>query len=103
MSRFSPAQRQAILAEARAHIAKRETASPRQSEIVYKRRDNAAVRSSPAPSAAVASAEKIGGRKASNFQEQGSSELSWWEWVDQRLDARLEAHGWCHSRELRLA
>jgi ABC transporter substrate binding protein len=79
MSRFSPAQRQAILAEARAHIAKRETASPRQSEIVYKRRDNAAVGSSPAR----APSER---RTAA-----GSSELPWWEWVERCVDARLEA------------
>jgi hypothetical protein len=81
--RFSAAQKAGILAEARAHLAKpanlgeRTSSSPRQSEVVYKTKHDAAVGSSPArpPSAAVAS---------------GSSEL-WWQWVDKRIDASLEA------------
>jgi len=78
MSRFTSAQRQTILAEARANIAKRETASSRRSEgLVYKTNHDAAVGSARAPSerrSAVA-----------------SSELSWWEWTTRHVDACLTA------------
>jgi hypothetical protein len=80
MSRFTEAEREAILAEARAHIAKRhpkpaerEQAAPsQQSDLIYKRRDDAVVAASPA----VASA---------------SSELPWWEWTRQHVDLCLAA------------
>jgi chromosome segregation ATPase len=80
--RYTAAQAAGILAEARAHLNKRPTGprereattSKPQSELVFKAIDDA-----------IAPTEH---RTAA-----GSSELPWWEWVDQRLDARLEAHG----------
>jgi hypothetical protein len=87
MSRFSAAQREGILAEARANIAARATAerestSSRQPEIIYKRRDDAVAGSPPAhaPSERGAAVES-------------GSELSWWQWVDARIESRLELHG----------
>jgi hypothetical protein len=88
MSRFSSAQRQQILSEARrniaarANVAERESASSHRPEIpgvIYKTRvDDARSRSARALSERSAAAES-------------RSELPWWEWVDQRLEARLEA------------
>lgn len=77
MSRFTSAQRDEILAEARANLAKRNPSS-RQPELVYKARDNGAVPSERRTSTAAAS---------------GSSELPWWQWVDERIARSLEAHG----------
>jgi hypothetical protein len=82
MSRFTSAQRQEILAEARATLAKpadpaeREKATPsRRVELIYKTRANGAVPRAPSE------------RRASV----ASSELPWWEWVERCVDARLEA------------
>jgi hypothetical protein len=90
-SRFSVAQRTGILAEARANAAKREFGTPertsestrsssRQFEIVHKTQVNDAAGSPPAraPSGRRTSVESV-------------SDLNWWEWVDRRIDARLEA------------
>jgi chromosome segregation ATPase len=66
MSRFTSAQREGILAEARANISKRKSApaEPRQQfELVYKTHDNAPVR---AP-------------------DEGAASGSWWEGVDARI------------------
>jgi chromosome segregation ATPase len=75
---FTSAQRQRILAEARANLAKREPVSSGQTEIIHKRRDDAAVSSAPASASSEASA---------------GSELSWWQWVYARIAEALEAHG----------
>jgi hypothetical protein len=77
MSKFTQTQRASILAEARANVAKRESTSSRQPELVYKTRTNAA------PSARVPS-------ERSAAVASGSSEV-WWQWVDKRIDAGLEA------------
>jgi len=72
---FTSAQRQGILAEARANLAKHEPSgqrvSSRQPEIVYKRRDDAAVGSASAASVA-------------------SESESWSQWVDRRIENELE-------------
>jgi hypothetical protein len=79
---FTSAQRQGILAEARANIAKHDRTSSSRFDLVYKTKDDARApagddgRASSERSAAVAS----------------GSELPWWEWVDRRIEACLEAH-----------
>jgi hypothetical protein len=85
MSRFSEAQKAGIEAEARANVAKlhsaeREPAPSRQPELVYKTHvnDSPPARSPFQRSTSVAS---------------GSSELPWWQWVDERIAACLEAYG----------
>jgi hypothetical protein len=88
MSRFSAAQKAGILSEARANVralnlAEREATSSRRSEIpeiIYKTRDNAVVPGAP-------------GRAERKESAESGSQLPWWQWVDDRLEARLEAHG----------
>ena len=81
---FTAAQREGILAEARANIAARanvakgEPVSSRQPDIVYKDRIDGAVPPERAPE-----------RRASVASE---SELPWWQWVDARIENSLEAH-----------
>jgi hypothetical protein len=79
---FTSAQRQGILAEARANIAKRHdrtlSSSSRQPELIYKKREDAAVASAPSQRGASVASE---------------TEQAWWQWVDARIEAALEAHG----------
>jgi chromosome segregation ATPase len=88
MSRFTPAQRQGILAEARANVAERAAqraaTSTRMSgfEIIYKTRD-ADADGTPA------------GRPLPERTTlaQSESELLWWQWVDNRIDEFGKAVG----------
>ena len=86
MSRYTPEQRHAILAQSRAILAEKNApaaeARTQPSDLVYKRRDDAAVEPS-----ARASSER------STSVASGSSELPWWQWVDERIAACLEAYG----------
>jgi hypothetical protein len=84
MSRFSAAEREGILAEARATLARTAPAAepePRArtqpSDLVFKTRHDALVGSSPARAPA---------------ERSSAAGSEWWQWVDARIEACLEAN-----------
>jgi len=85
MSQFSAARQEGILAEAAANLRRRDQSSL---DLVVKTRDDARVPPGDADDGAVRARSERSVSVAS-----GSSELSWWEWTERFVDARLEAHG----------
>jgi hypothetical protein len=86
MSRFTSAQRQGILAEARANIAERanlaerESASPRQPEIIYKTRHDA-------PAGDADDGADLAAAAASAYASgQTGADEPWWRWVEKHLE-----------------